>query len=75
MQTGVSAQVRTSAEIDASCVIEYEVVGKEAFFSFADGAVALHFTDEHAFRNFLRQVVNVSATLELGCGKAAGHNG
>lgn len=66
MDVEVGAYVRTVAEIDASCAIDHEVVGKEAFFSFADGAVSLHFTDERAFRNFMTEAVAALARLGLG---------
>ena len=75
MYAGVGAKVRTSAEIDANCTIEHEVVGKEAFFSFGDGTVALHFTDERAFRKFMSEAMTVLAMLGLGTSDAAGGNG
>ncbi|MFD1150481.1 hypothetical protein [Saccharothrix hoggarensis] len=61
MQIELGTHVRTSAQIDANCAIDHEVVGGEAFFSFADGAVSLHFTDERAFRNFMAEAVAVLA--------------
>ncbi|MFD0202305.1 MULTISPECIES: hypothetical protein [Saccharothrix] len=60
-----TSRVRTSAEIDANCTIDHEIVGKEAFFSFADGMVSLHFTDEYAFRNFMGEAVKVLSVLGL----------
>jgi uncharacterized protein (UPF0261 family) len=66
MNTIVGTRVRTSAEIDSDCLIEYEVSGKQAFFSFADGAVALHFTDEQAFKKFMGEAMKVLNTLGLG---------
>lgn len=65
MQAELGARVRTSADIDANCLIEYEVTGKAAFFSFADGAVSLHFTDERAFRKFMGEAIKVLSVLGL----------
>ncbi|MBB5808420.1 hypothetical protein F4560_008188 [Saccharothrix ecbatanensis] len=66
MKSDVGVRVRTSAEIDVSCTIEYEVVGKQAFFSFADGAICLMFTDERAFKKFMAEAMEVLATPGLG---------
>jgi hypothetical protein len=65
MNTNVGAQVRTSAQIDADCEIEYEVSGEQSFFSFGDGMVALHFSDETAFRKFMGEAMKVLGMLGL----------
>jgi hypothetical protein len=65
MKTDIGVRVRTSAEIDANCAIEYEVTSKEVFFSFADGEASLHFTDGQDFRKFMGEAMKVLATLGL----------
>jgi hypothetical protein len=65
MKNDIGVRVRTSADIDASCSIEYEVTGKQAFFSIADGAVSLHFTDEQAFRKFMGAAMKVLSVIGL----------
>jgi hypothetical protein len=65
MKTDVGVRVLTSAQIDAGCSIEHEVVGDRAFFAFADGAVSLIFTDRKAFRKFMSEAMEALATLGL----------
>ncbi|WP_158839453.1 hypothetical protein [Saccharothrix deserti] len=65
MKTDVGVRVLTSAQIDAGCSIEHEVTGEEAFFSFADGAVSLSFTDKEAFRKFMGEAVKALSTLGI----------
>jgi hypothetical protein len=65
MKSDVGIRVLTSARIDAEATVEHEVVGREAFFSFADGAVSLIFSDEQAFGNFMAQALEASTALGL----------
>lgn len=69
MQNSAGIQVRTTAEIDASCTIEHEVSGEEVFFAFADGTVALHFAGKEAFRNFMGEAVQALAKVGISDGE------